>query len=75
MSRKVDVSRGDSKVRYSQPGVAKAESRLLHIENEGWFFKTWMLLMTGGIQASLESRQESSEALSGVRRLQRLELN
>lgn len=31
--------------------------------------------MTGGIQASLESRQESSEALSGVRRLQRLELN
>lgn len=31
--------------------------------------------MTGGIQASLESRQESSEALSGVRRSQKLELN
>lgn len=61
MSRKVDVSRGDSKVCYSQPGVARAESRHLHIENEGWFFKTWMLLMTGGIQASLESRQETSE--------------
>lgn len=52
----------------SQEGTQKSavlSLEWLNIENEGWLFKTPVLLMTGGIRTSLEPRQESSEALSG----------